>query len=208
MGRKALTAKLNASGLTLFRGDRCLFKDLSFALNSGELLLLEGRNGSGKTSLLRAIAGLLELESGTIHWNDSPVSKERQVFQNSIVWMSHKVGFKGDLTLVENLQYEAQLRPQSTVDFDDTLKQLGLGKLKRLPMRSLSAGQQRRVALARMQMSSAPLWMMDEPVSNLDSEGRALAMRLLGKHLSAGGMAIVAAHRDVDLDVPTHKIHL
>jgi heme exporter protein A len=208
MERKPLSIKLNATDLTLFRGDRCLFKDLSFALNPGELLLLEGKNGSGKTSLLRAIAGLLELESGTIHWNDAPISRERQEFQNSLVWMSHRVGFKGDLTLVENLEYESKLRPQSTADLDDTLKQLNLGKLRRLPMRSLSAGQQRRVALARMLMSSAILWMMDEPVSNLDSEGRELAVHLLGKHLGAGGMAIVAAHQDINLDVPTQKIQL
>jgi heme exporter protein A len=203
-----LTIKLNATELTLFRGDRCLFRELSFALNPGELLLLEGRNGSGKTSLLRAIAGLLELESGTIHWDGSLVRQERQIFQNALVWMSHKVGFKGDLTLVENLQYESKLRPQSTADFDDTLKQLNLGKLRRLPMRSLSAGQQRRVALARMLMSSAPLWMMDEPVSNLDSEGRELVVRLIRKHLGNGGMAIVAVHQDMNLDVPTHKIQL
>jgi heme exporter protein A len=203
-----LNIKLNASGLTLFRGDRCLFKNLSFALNPGELLLLEGRNGSGKTSLLRAIAGLLELESGSIHWDGAAISQQRQVFQNSLVWMSHKVGFKGDLTLVENLQYESRLRPQSSADFDDTLKQLNLRKLRRLPMRSLSAGQQRRVALARMLMSAAPLWMMDEPVSNLDSEGRELAVHMLDKHLSDGGMAIVAAHQDIKLDAPTHKIQL
>jgi heme exporter protein A len=203
-----LTIKLNATDLTLFRGDRCLFKDLSFALNPGELLLLEGRNGSGKTSLLRAIAGLLELESGEIHWQGSPVEREHQVFQNSLVWMSHKVGFKGDLNLVENLQYEANIRLQSTADFDDTLKMLNLGKLRRLPMRSLSAGQQRRVALARMLLSAATLWMMDEPVSNLDSEGRELVVRLLSKHLSDGGMAIVAAHQDIKFDVPTQKIQL
>lgn len=203
-----MNIKLNASGLTLFRGDRCLFKNLSFALNPGELLLLEGRNGSGKTSLLRAIAGLLELESGSIHWDGAAISQQRQVFQNSLVWMSHKVGFKGDLTLVENLQYESRLRPQSSADFDDTLKQLNLRKLRRLPMRSLSAGQQRRVALARMLMSAAPLWMMDEPVSNLDSEGRELAVHMLDKHLSDGGMAIVAAHQDIKLDAPTHKIQL
>jgi len=203
-----LTIKLNATELTLFRGDRCLFKDLSFALNPGELLLLEGRNGSGKTSLLRAIAGLLELESGTIYWNESPLNQQRQIFQNALVWMSHKVGFKGDLTLVENLQYESKLRPRSTADFDDILMQLNLGKLQRLPMRSLSAGQQRRVALARMLMSSATLWMMDEPVSNLDNEGRELVVRLLRKHLSDDGMAIVAAHQDMNLDVPTQKIQL
>jgi len=203
-----LSIKLTGAHLTLFRGDRCLFQDLDFALNAGELLLLEGRNGSGKTSLLRAIGGLLELESGSIHWNDVAVNKERQLFQNSMVWMSHKVGFKGDLNLVENLNFEASLRPQATVEFEDMLQQLGLNKLKRLPLRALSAGQQRRVALARMLMSSAPLWMMDEPVSNLDSEGRALAKSLLVGHLKRGGMAIVAAHQDFDLDVPTHKIRL
>jgi heme exporter protein A len=207
-GRKALSIKLTGSDLTLFRGERCLFQALDFALNPGELLLLEGRNGSGKTSLLRAIAGMLELESGEIYWNESPVNNERQLFQNSMVLMSHKVGFKGDLNLVENLQFEASLRPQSTRDFDDVVKRLGLKKLKRLPLRSLSAGQQRRVALARMLLSSAPLWMMDEPVSNLDSEGRLLAKELIAEHLRNGGMAIVAAHQDIDIDAPTHRIKL
>lgn len=203
-----MSIKLNGSNLTLFRGDRCLFEDLSFALNQGELLLLEGRNGSGKTSLLRAIAGLIELESGSVTWNDKPVLGARQVFQNDSVWMSHKVGFKGDLTLVDNLLFEAKLRSQSKRDFEDVLQRLNLNKLKRLPMRSLSAGQQRRVALARLLMSAAPLWMMDEPASNLDTEGRALVAALLREHLVAGGMAIVAAHQDIELDVPTHKVQL
>jgi heme exporter protein A len=203
-----LTAKLTGDDLSLFRGDRCLFNGLGFALNPGELLLLEGRNGSGKTSLLRAIAGLLELETGTVSWNAVSLQKDRQSFENSLVWMSHKTGFKGDLTLVENLEYEASLRPQSNIEFGDLLQQLGLNRLKRLPLRSLSAGQQRRVALARMLMSSAQLWMMDEPLSNLDSEGRELAKQLLGQHLANEGMAIVAAHQDVDIDAPTHKIRL
>ena len=203
-----MSIKLTGTNLTLFRGDRCLFKGLSFALNPGELLLLEGRNGSGKTSLLRAIAGLLELETGEIELNDVPVRKERQFFQNSMVLMSHKVGLKGDLNLVENLQFEAALRPQSGLEFEDILQRLGINRLKRLPLRALSAGQQRRVALARLLMSAAPLWMMDEPVSNLDSEGRVLAKELIAEHLQKGGSAIVAAHQDIDVDVPTHRIKL
>jgi len=203
-----LTPKLTAADLTLFRGDRCLFKGLSFALNSGELLLLEGRNGCGKTSLLRAIAGLLELESGEVSWNAAPVQKDRQFFQNSMVWMSHKVGFKGDLTLVENLRYEADLRLQSELDFDDVLKRLGLNRLKRLPMRALSAGQQRRVALARLLLSAAELWMMDEPVTNLDREGRALVTELVSEHLASDGMVIMAAHQDVNIDAPTQTIRM
>ena len=125
-----------------------------------------------------------------------------------LVWMSHKTGFKGDLTLVENLEFEANLRLQSEVEFNDVLKQLGLQHLKRLAMRSLSAGQQRRVALARMLLASADVWMMDEPLSNLDSEGQALAMQMLEQHLSRGGMAIVAAHQDVSIDAPMHTISL
>jgi heme exporter protein A len=203
-----LTAQLAADALTLFRGDRCLFKGLSFALISGELLLLKGRNGSGKTSFLRAIAGLLELESGSVLWNEVAVTKEPQVFQNSLVWMAHQVGFKGDLTLLENLHFEAALRPQSDQDLEDVLKRLGLNPLKRLPMRSLSAGQRRRVALARMLLSDAQLWIMDEPVANLDSEGRALVIELIREHLAADGMVIMAAHQDVDIDATVQTIEL
>jgi len=206
--RKALSGQLTADELTLFRGDRCLFKGLSFALNSGELLLLKGGNGTGKTSLLRAIAGLLELESGTVYWNDVAVTKEPQIFQNSLVWMSHQAGFKGDLTLLENLHFEASLRPQSNQEFDDVLKRLGLNRLKRLPMRSLSAGQRRRVALARMLLADAQLWIMDEPVTNLDSEGRALVMEMVEEHLAADGMVIMAAHLDVDIDATVQTIQL
>ncbi len=203
-----MTAQLAADALTLFRGDRCLFKGLSFALNPGELLLLKGRNGSGKTSFLRAIAGLLELESGSVVWNEVAVTKEPQVFQNSLVWMAHQVGFKGDLTLLENLRFEASLRPQSSQDLEDVLKRLGLNRLKRLPMRSLSAGQRRRVALARMLLSDAQLWIMDEPVANLDSEGRALVVDLIREHLAADGMVIMAAHQDFDIDATVQTIEL
>ena len=207
-GRELLTAQLTADALTLFRGDRCLFKGLSFALNPGELLLLKGRNGSGKTSFLRAIAGLLELESGSVVWNEVAVTREPQVFKNSLVWMAHQVGFKGDLTLLENLHFEAALRPQSGQDIEDVLNRLGLNRLKRLPMRSLSAGQRRRVALARMLLSEAQLWIMDEPATNLDSEGRALLMELVGEHLAANGMVIMAAHQDVDVDATVQTIEL
>lgn len=203
-----MTAKLSANELTLFRGERCLFKDLSFALNPGELLSLEGRNGSGKTSLLRAIAGLIELESGTVYWDGVSVQKQRQTFHNSLVWMAHRVGFKADLTLVENLSFEAALRPQSDHDDDEILSRLGIDRLKRLPTRSLSAGQQRRVALARMLKSNATLWMMDEPVTNLDREGRTLVMQLIAEHLARDGMVIMAAHQDVEFDAPVQTIRL
>jgi len=203
-----LTAKLSANELTLFRGERCLFTGLSFALNPGELLLLEGRNGSGKTSLVRALAGLIELESGEIFWDGESVRTHRQAFHAALVWMAHRVGLKADLTLVENLKFEAHLRAQSGEDFDEILKRLDIDRLKRLPIRALSAGQQRRVALARMLMSRVPLWLMDEPFTNLDREGRALVMQLTTEHLDRGGMCIMAAHQDVEIGGNVHKIVL
>lgn len=203
-----MTAKLSADGLTLFRGERCLFQGLSFALNPGELLLLEGRNGSGKTSLMRAIAGLIEFEDGDVMWEAMPVRLNRQSFYGSLVWMQHRVGFKADLTLVENLRFESHLRAQSGAELDDVLLRLGIDRLKRLPLRSLSAGQQRRVALARMLLSGVPLWLMDEPFTNLDREGRALVMELTTEHLDEGGMCIMAAHQDVDIGGNVTRIQL
>lgn len=203
-----MTAKLSADDLTLFRGERCLFKGLSFALNPGELLLLEGRNGSGKTSLMRAIAGLIELETGEILWDGESVRSHRQAFHAALVWMAHRVGFKADLTLVENLKFEAHLRSQSGADFEEVLERLDINRLKRLPVRALSAGQQRRVALARMLLSGAMLWLMDEPFTNLDREGRALVMQLTTEHLDKGGMCIMAAHQDVDIGSNVQKVVL
>jgi heme exporter protein A len=203
-----LTAKLSANDLTLIRGESCLFQGLGFALNSGELLLLEGQNGSGKTSLMRAIAGMLSLESGEILWNDRPVNDQRQEFHGALVWLAHRTGLKGDLTLVENLRFEASLRPQAKVDQDAVCKRLGIDRLKSLPLRALSAGQQRRVALARMLLADVPLWLMDEPFTNLDREGRALVMQLTEEHLAKGGMCVMAAHQDVEIKAQVTRVSL
>ena len=203
-----MTAKLSGNDISLYRGERCLFQGLTFALNPGELLLLEGENGSGKTSLMRAIAGLLELESGEIRWDGQPTREHRQQFHNALVWMAHRVGFKADLTLVENLEFEASLRPQAIRDRDEVFARLGIERLQRLPLRSLSAGQQRRVALARMLLADADLWLMDEPFTNLDREGRALVTTLVEEHLVSGGMCIMAAHQDVAISATMHRIQL
>jgi len=201
-----LTAKLSADNLTLIRGERLLFKGLGFALQSGEMLLLEGRNGSGKTSLMRAIAGMLSLETGTVYWNDVPVAKQRQEFHGSMVWLAHRTGLKGDLTLVENLGFERALRAQSDRDPEAVYERLAIERLKKLPLRSLSAGQQRRVALARMLLAGVPLWMMDEPFTNLDREGRRLVLDLVEEHLADGGMCVMAAHQDVEINAPVVRV--
>jgi heme exporter protein A len=203
-----LTAKLSASGLTLFRGERCLFTELEFALNPGAMLLLEGKNGCGKTSLLRAIAGLLEFEEGDVYWDGVEVRKQRQVFHAAVAWVAHRTGLKGDLTLVENLRFESNLRAQKDTDFDAVLQRLGIERLKKLPLRALSAGQQRRVSLARLLLSHVPLWLMDEPFTNLDRQGRALVMDLVDEHLASGGMCVMAAHQDVEISAPLTRIQM
>jgi len=203
-----LTAKLSAENLTLIRGERCLFEGLDFALDSGGLLLLEGRNGCGKTSLMRAIAGMLSLESGEIFWNDVPVLKQRQAFHGALVWLAHRTGLKGDLNMVENLEFEQTLRRQSGRDREEVYERLGIERLRKLPLRSLSAGQQRRVALARMLLADVPLWLMDEPFTNLDREGRKLVMELVEQHLGTGGLCVMAAHQDVEIDAPLTRIRM
>ena len=199
---------LSGTNLRLIRGDRCLFRDLGFALNEGELLLVEGANGSGKTSLLKAVAGLLEFESGQIEWNGTPASKGAQQYRVSLVWFSHRHGFKGDLTAVQNLQFESGLRTFKSDDIRGALDRVGLQRAAELPMRVLSAGQQRRVGLARMLLADAPLWIMDEPFTNLDLDGQSLVRDLVSDHLAHGGLCIIASHQAIEIDAVIRRIHL
>ena len=203
-----MKVKLSAHDLTLIRGESCLFKDLSFTLNSGELLVLEGQNGSGKTSLIRAILGMLNFESGEIFWNDISIKKQRQEFHRSIIWLSHRTGLKKDLTLLENLSFECSLRSKFEDELSKILKKLNIFDLKDIPIRSMSAGQQRRVALARLLLFDAPIWLLDEPFTNLDDEGQAIVLDLINSHLSSGGICVIAAHQEFNIDATKVKVKL
>lgn len=171
-------------------------------------MLVRGANGSGKTSLLRSIAGLFGLEEGYISWQGTPTEKDRQAFSADIVWIAHRVGFNANLTLLENLRFETGLRSATFGDIDRILDRLGLARLTELPLRSLSAGQQRRVALARLLISDARIWLMDEPFANLDASGHDLVRELITEHLEKNGICVLAAHQDPELEVPTHRIVL
>jgi len=203
-----LTGLLSGAELSLFRGDRCLFERLEFALNPGELLLVEGANGSGKTSLLRAVAGLLEFETGRIMWNGKDVVEERQSFHAELAWMAHKIGLKNDLTLLDNLRFETGLRSTDWSRLDSVLQRLSLSGLTQLPLRALSAGQQRRVTMARMLLTDARLWLMDEPFTNLDVAGRDLLTDIVAEHLANNGLAVIASHQGITLDVPITRLGL
>jgi len=203
-----LTVKLSANDLTLIRGESCLFKDLSFTINAGELLVLEGQNGSGKTSLIRAMLGMLNFESGEVLWNDIPINNQRQEFHGSLIWLSHRTGLKKDLTLQENLHFEGALRSKLDVDQSQILKKLNIFDLKDLPIRSMSAGQQRRVALARLLLFDAPIWLLDEPFTNLDDEGQNIVLDLINSHLSSGGICVIAAHQEFNINASKIKVRL
>ena len=199
---------LHVDGLTLFRGERCLFNELSFDVKAGEALLVQGPNGSGKTSLLRVIAGLLDVEDGDVYWRGQSIRAQRQQFHADVAWFAHRVGCKNDLTVRENLAVEAGLRASDMARVPHVLERLGLSSCLSLPFRALSAGQQRRVGLARMLLCDAPLWLMDEPLTNLDRSGQQLLIELVTRHVEQGGLCVFASHQDIDLYADMPRISL
>jgi len=203
-----LTVLLEIRELTLFRGERCLISGLSHALNIGQATLVQGPNGSGKTTLLRAVAGLLEAEEGSIRWRTRDVRSARQAYHSDVAWFAHRTGCKGDLSVDENLAIEAGLRGLAMAELDPVLERTGVAPVRRLPFRALSAGQQRRVGLARLLLSSATLWLLDEPFTNLDRAGQSLVVELMTEHLEKGGSCMIASHQDVELYAGMPRIEL
>ena len=150
----------------------------------------------------------MSLEEGEIHWKGDELSRVAQDFRASLVWFSHRTGLKGDLTPLENLAFESGLRTFRSHRYVEALERVAIADCSALPVRSMSAGQQRRVGLARMVLAAAPLWMLDEPFTNLDTSGQGLVRELLVEHLRRGGASVVATHQAVDLDVTTHRLRL
>jgi heme exporter protein A len=190
---------LKAVKLTLWRGPNCLFDGLSFDIADGSALLIRGANGSGKTTLLRVLCGLTRPESGEVLWNGVGIEENRMGFGAQLAYIGHTTGLKADLTVAQNLEFFARIGGQIGGDWAACLEALDLSHCANLEVRYLSAGQQRRAALARLLMSGARTWCMDEPFTNLDAAGRRFVSAQIQGRLESGGTAIVAAHHDLDL---------
>lgn len=202
--------QLIARELRCRRGDRILFSGISFRLGAGEILQIEGANGSGKTTLLRAICGLAPAEEGRILWNDHDVGDADSDFFAATAYVGHAAGMKLDLTPRENLETALAIAGGEGVNrWRGALERIGLLAVADVPLRRLSAGQVRRVSLARLLMRSCSLWMLDEPFSALDRAGKSLLEALIVEHCAGGGMVLLTTHQPADLgSVPVHTLNL
>ena len=190
---------LEATDLACRRGGRPVFGGLSLFLEAGVLLALTGPNGSGKTTLLRALALLVPLEAGVVRWQGNDVAADRESWRGRIAWLGHLDGLKGDLTVRENLLIAERLRGGDGIRVDAALATFDLTGLAARAVRTLSAGQRRRTALARVVASGAALWLLDEPLNALDASAQTALRGALTVHLASGGLAIAATHTPLDL---------
>jgi len=201
---------LTASNLSLSRGDRRLFSGVSFTLESGQWLHLEGDNGVGKTSLLRLLCGLISLEEGEIRWKGQSTLKAPDVFRADLAYLGHQLALKQDLSPLENLRADAAIsgRELSVKDAMAALAQMGLRAREHLPVRVLSQGQQRRTALSRLIVSTAALWILDEPFVALDAAAQNVLAGVINAHLSRQGMVLLTSHQAVSLAGPGRSYKL
>jgi len=198
---------LYASGLTCIKRDRILFEDFSLRLNAGELVYLRGPNGAGKTSLLRILTGLSSPDSGDVAFNGENICHSASCYNKNLIYLGHKSGLSGALSAIDNLRFWcAQHGVADKVDtIYPTLESLGLVGLEDVPVRFLSAGQQRRVALSRLWLKPAPLWVLDEPFTALDAAGVLLLERKFNYHVASGGMIITTSHQPLSSEAGEHR---
>jgi len=194
--------------LTCVRGERRLFKDLNFSAGCGELIELRGANGSGKTSLLRILCGLSSPVAGEVRWKGKNIRALGEEYAGEIAYLAHQNGVKDELSALENLRIASGISGfrLAKLQAEQVLTRIGLSRQQNLPARSLSAGQRRRLALARLLTSKATLWLLDEALTSLDDAAIKLAAGFISDHLQNNGIAIVATHQD--LSFSADRVHL
>lgn len=194
-----------AQDLACLRGDRLLFKNVGFELKAGGLLYVLGENGCGKSSLLRMLCGLLMPERGAVFWGNKKIKEDAENYLPNLTYIGHLNGLKDDLTALENLQISARLAGND-VSSKQTLAALtaiGIARCANLPVRVLSQGQKRRVALAMLWLTQSQLWILDEPFAALDVASTEVLASRLGEHMANGGMTIITTHQDVSISALT-----
>jgi len=189
---------LRAEGLECIRNDMVLFQNLSLAVASGEVLQVKGPNGCGKTSLLRILCGLAQPNEGMVYWNDKDIQGYNGEYVQHVNYVGHHNGIKVELTPAENLRVSNALSTtRNGTTPEQALKQFGLYGYEDTPVRKLSSGQKRRVALSRLLLTHASLWILDEPFTSVDDAGRKFIADVLKAHMEAGGMLILVSHEPV-----------
>jgi heme exporter protein A len=200
---------LEVDKVHVWRGERHVLKGVSLRLNHSELLHVSGPNGAGKTTLLRVVTGLLRPEDGSVTWRGRSIQAARSDYQAALAYGAHEPALKADLTALENLRFSVGLkRKVSAAELNAALERTGVAGCADLPARVLSAGQRRRVTMARILAMQAPLWLLDEPFANLDAEGSELVSQLLQAHVLGGGLALVVAHHDIALQCSVRRLEL
>lgn len=200
---------MEAADLDCERGGRTLFRGLSFELRGGELLRVAGANGSGKTSLLRILCGLLSPTQGEVRWHGQPIRALREEYSRQLVHVGHAPGLKDELTAAENLGIACTLAglAVSGQEVRDSLSRFGLPVEK--TVKQLSQGQRRRAALARLALCGrVPLWLLDEPFAALDTAATALVEELIGRHIERGGMVAYSTHQASRIDAGARSVDL
>lgn len=201
---------LELQQLEVWRDDRCLLAGLSAALAGGELVHLRGPNGAGKTTLLQVVAGLRRPERGQVCWQGLPILDDRSDFRHQLLYLGHLPGIKAVLSVQENLQAAAGLRGLGVESrlLQQALLQVGLSGYEETPVRQLSAGQRRRVALARLWLEPAAIWLLDEPFTALDAQGIQALEQRLQVHVSAGGCVLLSSHQPLSAALPVRTLDM
>lgn len=191
--------RLQAKQLSGLRNHKPLFQNLDFEVRSGQLLLVEGKNGAGKTSLLKLLSGLRLADKGDILWNGQAITAPDCDFRQSLAWLGHNNPLKEEQTALENLEMLGNLRTRNQQCALQALAKVGLGKFKHKLVKTFSAGMKRRLALASLLIADTPLWILDEPQTALDKHGIVLFERMASQHLENGGLIVMTSHHEIGI---------